>query len=77
MEDVEGAQLVLEDGNPEEAKRMVQSAVERFINAVKDSLMRVHVSHKVELGRIFMTFELADFDNNSIELTLKAWTRTV
>ena len=75
MEDVNAAQMTLEEGNPDEAKRLVKQAVERFIATVKEGVQHVEVVHKVELGHIVMDFYLVDFDHNNVELKLKAWNR--
>lgn len=72
MEDIEAAQTVLDEGNGDEANRMVTQAVTRFTESLKGLLMHVGVGFKVELGLITAFFELRDFSDNEVELRLKA-----
>lgn len=72
MEDIEAAQMIMDNGDGDEAKRHVDQSVLRFTDGLKGLLRHVGVGYKVELGLISVTIALEDFHDNDVELKLKA-----
>lgn len=72
MEDIEAAQMIMDDGAGDEAERHVKTAVTRFTEGLKGQLSHVGVGYKVELGLIHVVIALQDFHSNEVEVKLKA-----
>lgn len=72
MEDIEAAQITLDEGNTEESKRMVQQASTRLTESLKGQLYHVGIGYGVAVGLIHCFIELKDFSENEVELTIKA-----